>query len=371
MKILIVRLSALGDIVHALPVLAAIKRAKPDAQVDWLVEENYASILSIAHGLHRRVIVRAKKSFESADAVSFGGLLGYKNAASYLWNQDYDVALDLQGLIKSAIWARISFADRVVGFDPPNLREPQAAFLYSQTVTPFGPSGGQVVRSSGQQANEPTGRHIIHKNLSILSALDIKPGLIEMPLTPHASGDTAAAIDTAGGSLGFIVLNPGAAWPNKRWPPERFGALAAALRDRTGLRSLVTWGPSERELANAVVSASAGAASLAPATSVSDLAVLMREAALVVSGDTGPLHIAAAMGTPLVGLYGPTWPERNGPWDPKDVVISRANTCVCHHKRQCLRGAPCINEITLDEVVAASEQRLSHLRQGYGGRAPQ
>jgi heptosyltransferase-1 len=91
---------------------------------------------------------------------------------------------------------------------------------------------------------------------------------------------------------------------------------------------------------------------------VSDLAVLMRNAALVVSGDTGPLHIAAAMGTPLVGLYGPTWPERNGPWHPDDVVISRANVCVCHHKRQCLRGAPCINEITVDEVVAASAQRL-------------
>ena len=340
MKILIVRVSALGDIVHALPVLAAIKRAKPDAQVDWLVEESYASILSIAHGLHRRVIVRAKKSFESADAVSFGGLLGYKNAASYLWNQDYDVALDLQGLIKSAIWARISFADRVIGFDPPNLREPQAAFLYSQTVTPL------------------DAKHVIQKNLSILSAIGITTTSMEMPMQPHASADTAAAIDTAGGSRGFIVLNPGAAWPNKRWPPERFGALAAALRDRTGLRSLVTWGPSERELANAVVSASAGAASLAPATSVSDLAVLMREAALVVSGDTGPLHIAAAMGTPLVGLYGPTWPERNGPWDPKDVVISRANACVCHHKRQCLRGAPCINEITLDEVVAASQKRL-------------
>jgi lipopolysaccharide heptosyltransferase I len=351
MKILIVRLSALGDIVHALPVLAAIKRATPDAQVDWLVEENYASILSIAHGLHRRIIVRARKSFESADAVSFGGLLGYKNAASYLWNQDYDVALDLQGLIKSAIWARMSFADRVIGFDAPNLREPQAAFLYSQTVTPS-------IRPTGEQANRPTGQHVIHKNLSILSALQIEPGPLTIPLTPHASADTTAAIDTAGGSLGFVVINPGAAWPNKRWPPERFGALAAALRDRTGLRSLVTWGPSERELANAVVSASGGAAGLAPATSVSDLAVLMREAALVVAGDTGPLHIAAAMGTPLVGLYGPTWPERNGPWDPNDVVISRAHVCVCHHKRQCLRGAPCINEITLDEVVAASQKRL-------------
>ena len=351
MKILIVRLSALGDIVHALPVLAAIKAAKPDAQVDWLVEESYASILSIVAGLRRRVIVRAGRSFETPEAVSFGGLPGYRNAARYLWNQDYDAALDLQGLIKSAVWARLSFATRIIGFDAPNLREPQAAFLYSETVTPH--------RPAGQQANGPTGDHVIQKNLSILAALGITPASIEMPMQPQASAETTAAIAAAGGPRGYIVINPGAAWPNKRWPPEKFGALAAALQDRTGLRSLVTWGPSERELAAAVVSASDGAAGPAPATSVSDLAVLMRDAALVVSGDTGPLHIAAAMGTPLVGLYGPTWPERNGPWDPQDVVISRAHACVCHHKRQCRRGAPCINEITLDEVVAASRKRLA------------
>jgi ADP-heptose:LPS heptosyltransferase len=359
-NILIVRLSALGDIVHALPVLAAIKKAQPDAQVDWLVEENYAPILSIASGLRRRVIVRASRSFETPDAVSFGGLLGYRNAARYLWNQDYDAALDLQGLIKSAVWARISFADRVIGFDAPNLREPQAAFLYSETVTPTGgPAGHQANRPSGHQAIRPSGDHVIHKNLSILSALQIKPDAVELPLTPQTGGEILAALQAAGGRRGYIVINPGAAWPNKRWPPDRFGALAATLRDRTGLRSLVTWGPSERDLADDIVNASAGAATAAPPTSVSDLGVLLREAALVVAGDTGPLHIAAAMGTPLVGLYGPTWPERNGPWDPKDVVISRAEVCVCHHKRRCLRGAPCINEITLEEVVAASERRLS------------
>jgi heptosyltransferase-1 len=339
-RILIVRLSALGDIVHALPVLGAIKKAMPDAEVDWLVEENYASILEVASGLRRRVIVRARKSFETPDTVSFGGLPGYQRAAKYLWNQDYDVALDLQGLIKSAVWARISFANRVIGFDAPNLREPQAAFLYSETVTPV------------------SATHVIDKNLSILSALQIEPNGARMPLAPKASPETVAAIESAGGPLRYIVLNPGAAWPNKRWPPERFGALAAALNDRTGLRSLVTWGPAERELADTVVRGSDGTASLAPPTTVSDLGVLMRDAALVVSGDTGPLHIAAAMGAPLVGLYGPTWPERNGPWDPKDVVISRANSCVCHHKRQCLRGSPCINEITLDEVVAAADARL-------------
>jgi lipopolysaccharide heptosyltransferase I len=345
---LIVRLSALGDIVHALPVLAAIRKSIRDASVDWLVEENYASILSIASGLHRRVIVRATRAFETADSVSFSGAAGYWKAATFLRSQKYDVALDLQGLIKSALWARASGAARVIGFDSKHLREPLAARLYSETVAP-----------AGQHAAMPARPHVIQKNLAILSALGIETDAIEMPLVPRGSATVTAAIDTAGGALQYVVLNPGAAWPNKRWPAERFGALAAALFQRSGIRSLVTWGPSERDLANAVVSSSAGAASLAPPTSVSDLAVLMREAALVVSGDTGPLHIAAAMSTPLVGLYGPTWPERNGPWHPRDVVISRAQTCVCHHKRQCLRGAPCINEIAIEEVVAASEQRLA------------
>jgi lipopolysaccharide heptosyltransferase I len=340
-RILIVRLSALGDIVHALPVLAAIKKATPEAQVDWLVEERYAPILSIARGLRRRVIVRANQSFVTDDAISFGGAMGFYNAAKFLWNQDYDAALDLQGLIKSAMWARISFADRVIGFDAPNLREPIAASLYSQTVTPVDV------------------RHVIQKNLSILSALDISSSAIDMPLTPHASAETTAAIETAGGPMRYIVINPGAAWPNKRWPPERFGALASILFQHAGLRSLVTWGPAEQTLATTVIDASSGAASLAPPTSVSDLAVLMRQAALVIAGDTGPLHIAAAMGAPLVGLYGPTWPERNGPWHADDIVISRANVCVCHHKRHCLRGAPCIDEISLEEVVAASERRLA------------
>jgi len=338
-KILIVRLSALGDIVHALPVLAAITRAMPAAEVDWMVEENYASILSITTGLRRRIIGRARNSFTTDEAVSFGGALGYVQAVTHLRSQDYDCALDLQGLLKSAGWARSSGAKRIIGFDKANVREAQAATFYTETVTP------------------PPGVHVVRKNLSLLSALGIATDQIDMPLSPDASADTLAAIQAAG-TKQYAVLNPGAAWPNKRWPPERFGALAAALRERTGLPSLITWGPSERELADAIVSASSGAASPAPPTTIGDLAVLLRDAALVVSGDTGPLHIAAAMGTPLVGLYGPTWPERNGPWDPNDVVISRATTCGCHHKRQCLRGAPCINEITLDEVIGAAEQRL-------------
>lgn len=345
-RILIVRLSALGDIVHALPVLAALGRSYPAAAIDWLVEENYAPILSLAEGLHRRIIVRARASTVTAGTVSFGGVLGYLRAAAFLRAQRYDAALDLQGLIKSAVWARASGARRVIGFDRSYLREPQAAALYSETVVP-------------QDAP-----HVMQKNLSILRALHVDGGPLELPLRRTGSAEISKAIESAGGRGGYIVLNPGAAWPNKRWPPERFGALAAALRDRTGLRSLVTWGPAERALAESVSQKSAGAATTAPSTTVVDLAALLRDAALVVSGDTGPLHIAAAMAAPLLGLYGPTWPERNGPWDPDDEVISRAGTCVCHHKRQCLRGAPCINEITIDEVIAAAKRRLAKVKRG-------
>ena len=359
-RILLVRMSALGDIVHALPVLAALRRAWPAARVDWIVDEAYAPILSLAEGLHRRVIVRAsasakastaakasvdgtadKQAVPAKDTVSFGGGMGYVSAVRYLRSQRYDAALDLQGLLKSAVWARVSGAARVIGFDRAHLREPLAAAFYSETVVPL------------------EAPHVIQKNLSILAALNLPQGAVELPLHPVAGAAATAAITAAGGPGHYAVLNPGAAWPNKRWPAERFGALAAQLRARTGLPSLVTWGPGERALAEQVVGASDGAAAPAPPTAIADLAVIMRDAALVVSGDTGPLHIAAAMGTPLVGLYGPTWPERNGPWNPADQVISRAGGCVCHHKRQCQRGAPCINEIAVSEVLAAAERRLS------------
>lgn len=350
-RILIVRMSALGDIVHALPVLAALRRAWPAVKVDWIVDEAYASILSLAEGLHRRVIVRASQPGnpeglppqspgEPAHTVAFVGGAGYFHAVRFLRAQKYDAALDLQGLLKSAVWARVSGARRVIGFDRAHLREPMAASFYTETVMPL------------------EARHVIQKNLSILQALGVPPAAVELPLHPAAAPATTAAIAAAGGARKYAVLNPGAAWPNKRWPAERFGALAAQLRARTGLHSLVTWGPNERDLAQRVIDASAGAAIAAPPTEIADLAVIMRDAALVVSGDTGPLHIAAAMGTPLVGLYGPTWPERNGPWDPQDEVISRAGGCVCHHKRQCLRGAPCINEIAVADVLAAAERRL-------------
>jgi ADP-heptose:LPS heptosyltransferase len=157
----------------------------------------------------------------------------------------------------------------------------------------------------------------------------------------------------------YALLNPGAAWPNKRWPPARLAALAAALRSRHDLKSVVLWGPGERELAEQVVAGAGDAAILSPQTSIADIVALARGALVMVSGDTGPAHIAAAVGTPLVGIYGPTRPERNGPWRPEDVTVSRAEVCECHHLRACRRERMCLLDIEVDEVLAAVERRLA------------
>jgi ADP-heptose:LPS heptosyltransferase len=251
----------------------------------------------------------------------------------------YDVAIDLQGLLKSAMAARLSGARHVIGFEKRALREPAAAWFYTDA------------------ASVPARAHIIQKNLSALAPLGVRPPAVafpfRVPASPVADQLRRAAPD------GYVLINPGAAWPNKRWDPSRFGAVAAHVRDRFALPSFVLWGPQEAALAERVVEASSGAATRAPETTLGDLLAISRQARLMISGDTGPVHLAAAMKTPIVGLYGPTWPERNGPWDPDDEVVSRADTCECHHKRECQVGRTCINEIGLVEAIEAVERRLA------------
>jgi ADP-heptose:LPS heptosyltransferase len=199
---------------------------------------------------------------------------------------------------------------------------------------------------------------VIAKNLALLEPLGIRSPQVEFPLDIPW---TAAAEQVAarGGAAGYALINPGAAWPNKRWPAARFGALAALMRERLGVRAIVLWGPGEESLAASVAAASNGAAEVAPRTTIADLFAIAKGARLMVSGDTGPLHIAAAVGIPVVSLFGPTRPERNGPWSPWDVTFSRFDTCSCHYERRCRRGAPCIDEIGLGEVIAGVERRLA------------
>jgi heptosyltransferase I len=341
-RVLLVRMGALGDIIHALPVLAALRTHRPDVSVDWLADARYAHVLALVDGLRQRVIVRARVSSVSADEVRFAGLSGVAAAISYLRAQRYEAAVDLQGLIKSAAFARSSGARRVIGFEASQLREPAARWLYRETV------------------HCPAPAHVIDQNLATLAAFGLSPTDRQF-LWRGVRSDVPATVlleQRVARSNGFAVLNPGAAWPNKRWPPAQFGALAALLGERLNLASVITWGPGERELAEDVVAASRGHAVVAPPSALHDLLALARQARLVVSGDTGPLHLAASVGAPLVALFGPTRPERNGPCNDDDESVSRATTCVCLHKRRCLRGQACIEDIGVEEVYAACARRI-------------
>jgi heptosyltransferase-1 len=267
----------------------------------------------------------------------------------------YDAALDMQGLMKSAVLARASGASRVAGFSLWHLREKSAWPFYSQVDDALSPEEGRS-----------PGRHVIQKNLSLLRVVGIQSERVEFP-PMEVESPASRAVQSAEGQSPFALLNPGAAWPNKRWPAERFGGVAEFLRDVRGIRSVVVWGPGDQELARAVVHASNGAAVEAPPTNVADLVALSRAATVCVSGDTGPLHLAAAAGTPVVAIFGPTDPERNGPWNRDDVVVSRYASCRCHYQRRCREAQWCLADVGVAEVTAAVQRRLGT---DTGPRAP-
>jgi lipopolysaccharide heptosyltransferase I len=337
-RILLVRLGALGDVVHAIPVAAALRRAFPAARLDWLVSDKHRPILDLVPILDRRLTI---------DGGTSSGGASWWRAVRALRDARYDVAIDLQGLVKSAALARSSGAARVVGFAASYLRERLARPLYTEVYDP----GCHGI----YDANET--RHVVEINLGLLKPLGISTLVPEFPIEPVTSAVASDVVDRTGGR--YALLNPGAQWPNKRWPPSRLGRVAAALRARHGLSSVALWGNDERELADAVAADSGGAAFASPRASIADLVALARGAAVMVSGDTGPMHIAAAVGTPIVGLFGPTRPSRNGPWSPRDVTVSRAEVCRCHHLRRCEAARMCLLDIEVDEIVAAVDRRLA------------
>ena len=338
---LIVRLGSLGDLIHTLPAVAALRRAHPDARIDWLVEAPHRGLLDLVPILTSVNVLKDR---------SIGGWLA---TSRLLRARHYDVALDFQGLIKSAALARFSGAREVVGFDKASLREPMARWFYTRV------------------AEVGEGRHVIEKNLALVAQVgqvgqvgqvaqgeQVAPAPLEFPIQEVDS--LALAALRSQGLTKFALVNPGAAWPNKRWPAERFGAIAKIVRDEHGLTPVVLWGPGERALAESVAAASTGAAIVAPETQLPDLVALSRASSFMISGDTGPLHIACAVGVPTVALFGPTDAGRNGPWDPRDVVLTRYEQCACHYKRQCQQpDAWCLREISVDEVRAAIRTRLT------------
>jgi heptosyltransferase-1 len=342
MRILIVKLGSIGDIVHTLPALAAMRGALPQAEISWVAERASIEILRDNPLLDRLIEVDTKALRRGL--MSGETLRAPRQQLRRLRASAFDVALDFQGLLKSASIARLAGARRVFGFTREGLREPASALLLSRKVY------------------VPKQTHVIYKALSLVeNALDL-----EVPHSPEDLSfpihigrehrlEAEQVIDT---SLDYAILNPAGGWPTKLWAPEKFGALAEALWKTLGLQSVVTHGPGDLELAKAVKRAAGSTVRLAN-VSLKGFYELASKAKVYVGGDTGPTHIAVAAGTPIVGIFGPTEWWRNGSPRPQDICVER-NDIDCRvdcHRRSCSNWI-CM-DISVERVLEAVEQRLS------------
>ena len=360
MRVLIVKLSSIGDVVHTLPAAALLRRELPGARIAWVVERRGAAILRGSPAIDDLIefdsrALRSELFHNSGIGKARARLGELRNDTGSDATGRPDIALDFQGLIKSALLAFASRAERRIGFETDDLREkPCRLFLTEQVET-------------------SRLKHVIEKNLAIAgAALDGSRNrhpetcppkrAYEFPIATSAEDDEYAALaiekQSENGSAEFAILNPGGGWPTKLWPSERYAELADWLWSDCGLRSIVTFGPDEEALAQNVVDGARSGKARAIPSAIKQYVALARRATLFVGGDTGPLHLAAATGTPIVGLYGPTSPERNGPFDPRDITVGRDLWCRADCYRRSCWHWECM-DIPLSDVKRAVLKRLS------------
>jgi heptosyltransferase I len=292
-RLLVLRLSALGDVIHTLPAVLALKEALPDVEFSWVVETAYREIVEIAGGIGT-IPVRLKR-WGRAPLASRAEIRATLRAL-----RQGRESVDFQGLTKSALLGRVSGADVRFGFASQAVRE-KAALLFTN-----------------RKVQVDTSVHVIEQNLQLAAAVAAAHGA-RLPETLPRDGWSRFAADPdqrLSDCANAVVLLPGAGKRGKIWPSAKFAALARAI----GPRALAVWGPGERPLAEAT------GARVAPPTSLRELAWILQRAELVIGGDTGPLHLAAALGTRVIGLYGPTDPWRNGPYGQLHHCVSRFGT---------------------------------------------
>jgi heptosyltransferase-1 len=342
-RLLIVRLGSMGDIIHTLPAVTALRRMLPDAVIGWIVEERWAELLctlpeprSGPRSPRRPLVDRVHTVNTKSWRKSLLSAQTWEQIAagfSDLRAQRYDVAVDFQGAVRSAMLARWSGAPVVYGFAQP--RENVASMFYTR----------QVIAS---------GSHVVEQNLSLAEAV-LRPPLqmakIEFPCAEAVEQQCENRLRHLGD---FALLNPGAGWGAKQWPAERYGEVAKRLAE-DGMKSLINFGPGEEPLMRTVETASAGAAK-GVVCSLTELIALTRRARLFIGGDTGPMHLAAALGISVVAIFGPTNPVRNGPFGTRSIVLRSLASPTTHSPRA--QPDPGLLEITADEVVDAARKLL-------------
>jgi lipopolysaccharide heptosyltransferase I len=334
-RILIVRLSALGDVIHGLPVACALREAFPDAVLGWVAEGRNAELLD-GHAALDHVIGVPRRWWKSPREVF--------SLRRQLRELAFDVTIDLQCLTKSAVAAKLSGAPRRIG--------------------KAGADGRELSRAFNNELVEVGGAHVIDHYLEMLRPLGVKSPRVRFDLPERAADGRMAEAFLASEQLpakGFAILNPGAGWPSKIWPAERYGEVGRRLKMIHGLSSVAVWGvPGEKPLAEAIVAASGGAVRLAPATSVLELAALCRRAALFVGSDTGPMHLAVAVETPTVSLHGPSRAEWCGAYGRHNVRLQAAFADGNDKMRRADDSA--MRAISVDMVSAACGEALGRAR---------
>jgi heptosyltransferase-1 len=343
MKVLIVKVSALGDVVHALPVLAYLKSVDPQMQIDWLVEESFASLLD-CHPLIRKVIRLRTKAWRRQGAGQGGWQALVAGAA--LRREHYDVVLDLQGNSKSGLFTLLTGAPLRFGFDRTGTREWPNRLATNRKV------------SLGEDAF-----HITDRSLAVAQAAF--PGGSGWPLAGPLAADPGATerVELLLRERGLhgqpvVVFHYGTTWQTKLWALENWQQLAVRLCD-AGMQPLLTWG-NEDELtaAEAIRAASGDRALVWSRGTLPDLVALLQRADLVVGGDTGPIHIAAAVGTPTVSLFRVTDARRNGPRGDSHLCLQTPLDCSPCLRKSCERERECAASIAVDVVLAAVTSRL-------------
>jgi len=338
-NILIVKLSAIGDVIHALPVAHALKQRYPEARITWVVEKPAYELLTNNPAIDE-IIVFDKPKFKS-----IAGLLtnGYQ-LAKQLKAHNFDVAIDLQGLLKSAVISYLSGASQ--RFVYCNARE--LSHLVGERIC----------------GNHENG-HVVDRYLDVATHLDCKVEEVIFPLhiTEGERQTTEAIAKQAGLQLAnqYVVLAPGTNWASKCWPATHFAKLADKLYDINIIPVLIG-GPNDQRLAQEIIAnTQVPPIDLTGKTSMKQLAYLIQRAQAFVGGDTGPMHLAVAVGTKVVTMFGPTDPKRNGPYGSQHQALLAPVPCQGCWQRKCPKDIDCLAKIDVDTVFTAVQELMQIL----------
>ncbi len=335
-RILILKLSSLGDIIHTLPVLRALRENQPSAYIAWMVEERHIDLLEGNPYLDEIIIVRTKAWRKNWSLETLGEI---RQTIQQMRQSQFDTVLDLHGLLKTGIIAALSGADRRIGFPRKLCKETISAWFTNVK----GPRTG-------------IGTHVVELNHS-LAKLAGAGDLSQAPLTFQISTAAEEKIDEFMQSLSDkprVAINPGAGFESKQWDPIRFANLADKIVHDLDYEIILTWGPGEESKVATIAEKMEQSSVIAPATTIRESLELYKRLDLMISCDSGPLHMCAGLGVPTVSIFGPTDPERNGAYGSNHEVVCKKLPCSYCWKRVCPLGTrECMDSVQVDEVFKA------------------